>query len=282
MTTASLLKYHGLGNDFLIALDPTVLSSSGGNGETSKELVRHLCDRRRGFGADGLILVRPGRGGDSVEMELRNADGGRADTSGNGLRCLALALVDAGAVSTRTVVIGTDAGPVTASVLSRRTGDCAEVTISMGHVAVGKPLALPEGVPADFEAREATVGNPHLVLLGPSLSGFDIAEVGPRLETARPGGQNVEGVAPDGDGGLDLVVWERGAGLTEACGSGSCAAAAVARAAGLVGEEVTVRNPGGALVVELTGPLEDPEATLTGPACRIGRVEVEIEPQELL
>ncbi|MHB8457162.1 MAG: diaminopimelate epimerase, partial [Acidimicrobiales bacterium] len=94
-------------------------------------------------------------------------------------------------------------------------------------------------------------------------------------------GQNVEAVAPNDVGGLDLLVWERGAGLTQACGSGSCASAAAARVAGLVHDRVHVRNPGGVLVVELSGPLETPQAMLTGPAVRIATAEAHIHAEEL-
>lgn len=278
MTTVSLLKYHALGNDFLIALDPGALtgpSEMGDDGvEIDKELVRSLCDRHRGIGADGLILARQSERAD-VFMELRNADGGRAETSGNGLRCLALALIDSGAVRSRNVVIDTDGGPVTALVGGRAPDGCADVTVSMGRATVGASERPAPILGAGFEARRVDIGNPHLVLIGSSLEGVDIAAVGSRLESSEPGGLNVEAVAPDGSGGLDLLVWERGVGLTEACGSGSCAAAAAARAGGLVSERVPVANPGGILVIELTGSLEEPEVSLSGPACHIARIEVD-------
>ncbi len=276
MTTLSLLKYEALGNDFLIALDPHVL-----DGSLAPAVAAALCDRHRGVGADGVIVVRPPSRGGAGVMELYNADGGRAETSGNGLRCLALALVDSGTVATRQVVIETDGGAVTAAVGPRPEFGGADVTVSMGTVTLG-PAKRPAPMLGErFEACAAEVGNPHLVLVGPSLEGVDISIVGPELERARPGGQNVEVVAPDGEGGLELVVWERGAGATEACGSGSCAAAAAARAAGLVGDRVPVANPGGRLVVDLAGPASAPSATLTGPARRVARLEVEVGPEGL-
>lgn len=277
----TLLKYHGLGNDFLIALDPEPVISD--------ESVRRLCDRRRGIGADGVIVVGPPRAGGDVSMVLRNSDGGRAETSGNGLRCLALALADSGRAGRRghassdppaggqpvRIVIETDGGPVIAMVGEERSQGSAAVQVSMGRAVVG-PLVMPAPIlGAPFAARSVDTGNPHLVILGPSLDGVDVATIGPVLERSRPGGQNVEVVAPDGIGGLDLVVWERGAGLTEACGSGSCASAAAARAAGLVGDRVPVHNPGGVLVVELSGSRDEPEISLIGPACRVGEVEVD-------
>ncbi len=275
MTTASLLKYHALGNDFLVALDAAALTNGAG-GEIPDELVRWLCDRHRGIGADGLVVARPASGGAAAAMELRNADGGRAETSGNGLRCFALALVDSGAVASTTLQIETDGGPVRAVVGARPARGCAEIAVSMGTLHVSLPERPAPVLGDGFEAREVDAGNPHLVLMGPSLATVDIKAIGPVLEQCVPGGRNVEAVSPDGHGGLDLVVWERGAGLTEACGSGSCAAAAAARASGLVGDRVQVRNPGGILTVELSGPLDEPDVTLSGPACRVARVVIEV------
>ncbi len=276
VTKLSCLKYHALGNDFLIALD----LHAGGDGlreSDASDMARRLCDRHRGVGADGVILVHPPQAGGDVAMELRNADGGRAETSGNGLRCLVLALVESGTVAGPRATVETDGGVVEGSVLPGRSQDGAEVRVSMGRARVGPPDQKELMAGAYFEERRVSTGNPHLVLIGRSLEGVDLAAVGPSLSRSIPGGQNVEVVAPDGSGGLDLVVFERGVGITEACGSGSCAAAAAARAAGLSGDRVPVRNPGGVLVVDLAGALESPAIALTGPACRIARVEVEIE-----
>ncbi len=274
MTTVRLLKYHGLGNDFLIALDSAALFDA--------DAVRRLCDRHRGVGADGLMIARRAIKGGDIAMELRNADGSPAETSGNGLRCFALALVDSGTVNpdATTVSIETAGGVVTAEIESRTSEHCAHIRVSMGLATVGPSVRPAPRLGAGYEARDVDVGNPHLVLLSSSVggtAGLDIAEIGRELETARPGGQNVEVVAPDGAGGLDLLVWERGVGLTEACGSGSIAAAAAARASGLVGERVPVRNPGGVVVVELTGPPESPRVSLSGPACRVARIEVDLD-----
>jgi diaminopimelate epimerase len=282
VTTVLLLKYEALGNDFLVALDPAGLP---GGDELDTDFVVGVCDRHRGIGADGIMVVRPACsvGGDrrpDVVMELRNADGSRAETSGNGLRCLALALVEAGATTGPEILIGTDAGPRLVAVLEGLGAGSTMVRTDMGAVTVG-PAELAPALGGAFEARHVEVGNPHLVMMGPSLDGVDISRIGQALEGERAGGQNVEVVAPDHSGGLDLLVWERGAGLTQACGSGSCAAAAAARAAGLVGDCVPVRNPGGTLVVELAGadPLP-PTAFLSGPARRV--FSVELAPSEIV
>lgn len=279
VTVASLLKYHALGNDFLVSMNPDSLP---GGEELDGDFVVAVCDRHRGVGADGVIAARlcsrdELTGGPDVVMELRNADGGRAETSGNGVRCLALALVDLGVVAGADVVVATDAGLRLVTVLERSGPATALVKTEMGTLKVGPeeraPLLGPE-----WQARHVDVGNPHLVLIGPSLDGVDIAELGRALEGTQPGGQNVEVIAPDGTGGLDLLVWERGAGVTEACGTGSCAAAAAARAGGIVTGRVEVHNPGGTLVVEQDGAdVTAPTVWLTGPATRVGRVELELD-----
>jgi len=270
VTALSLVKYHGNGNDFLVSLDGDDLP---GGAEVDADFVAEICDRHRGVGADGLIAVRASSGVADVRMELRNSDGKRAEMSGNGLRCLALALVDSGKVPGPDVVIETDAGLRHVVVGERRHDGCVSVTAEMGMLHVGPEEPAPL-LGASFQARRVDVGNPHLVLIGPALDGLDITRLGRELEGARPGGQNVEVVAPDSSGGLDLLVWERGSGVTEACGTGSCAAAAAARAAGLVGDHVPVENPGGTLVVDLDGEVLSPSARLTGPACRVASVEI--------
>jgi len=278
VTAATFLKYHALGNDFLVSVDPDSLP---GGDELDADFVAAVCDRHRGVGADGVMTARlcdrdSRASGPDVVLELRNADGGRAETSGNGVRCLALALVDAGLVAGPEVVVATDAGVRLVSVLERTSPATALVKAEMGTLKVGSEERAPL-LGGDWTARHVDVGNPHLVLIGPSLDGVDIVDLGRALEGALPGGQNIEVVAPDGGGGLDLLVWERGAGITEACGTGSCAAAAAARAAGLVTERVEVHNPGGTLVVELEGTDRlAPTVWLTGPATRVARIELAV------
>jgi diaminopimelate epimerase len=216
----NLRKYHGLGNDFLIAFDEPV----------DAELARAVCDRHRGVGADGLIgATREPR------MVLYNADGSRAETSGNGLRCLARALVDVAWQRGPEFAIATDAG-------SRRVAIATDgsVSVDMG--------------PANIDGEHVDLGNPHRVVFVESLDGL----AGPE----RPE-ENVEFVVTGpGDGELSMRVWERGVGETQACGSGASAAAAVAHAKGLVAERVTVHQPGGDVVVDLSGDT----VVLTGPA----------------
>lgn len=230
-----LSKHHGLGNDFLIRLD----------GDVDAGMARALCDRRRGIGADGLISVVDGR------WTLFNADGSRAESSGNGLRCSAQAVARAHGVTDLVVTFETDAGARRVEVL----GDVA--TVEMGAVVVRRL--------GDADA-DVDTGNPHLVLWVDDPATIDLMTLG-----AEHPDVNVEVIAqgPEPDA-LTFRVHERGAGITEACGTGSCAAAAAAHAWGLVGPTVVVHNPGGDVTVEL----KDDGAFLTGETMWIADVEV--------
>ena len=145
-------------------------------------------------------------------------------------------------------------------------GRQAMASASMGKVRV-----------ADLDVTQrrgtADVGNPHLVIVVDDLASVDAESEGTRLQSVRPGGVNVEWIQMTGDGVLDLVVFERGVGLTLACGSGSCAAAVVARSLGLTSDAVEVRNPGGTLGVTLTGD----EATLSGMVSHVADLIVPLE-----
>ena len=189
-------KHEGAGNDFLVVLDPEDAI------RFSVAQVRLLADRRRGIGADGIIRVGPGGDGCDLSMELHNADGGRAEMSGNGIR----------------TVDYTPGAP-----------GWGTASVDMGPARLGPDQPQEFG---DRRARTVDVGNPHLVLLGPDTAAVDIAELGPKLQAAFSGGINVEWItaARDEQGEiLDFRVWERGAGETLACGTGSVAAAAAAR-----------------------------------------------------
>lgn len=245
-----LTKHHGLGNDFLVLLD----GGADGDAPAGPELARAVCDRHVGVGADGLLRGRPGRDGDDLVMDLWNADGSRAEMSGNGIRCLVQAALMAGVVEGPVIDVGTDAGRRRVAVEPGPDERTVEATVDMGEVRILRST--------DREA-DVDVGNPHLVLLDPSGL-LDLAELG-----ARHADRNVELVRPALDGAVDLRVWERGVGATEACGTGAVAAAAAAHAWGLVPDRVVVRMPGGAAEVGL-----GPPATLTGPATYVATVEV--------
>ncbi len=264
--TLRLSKHEGAGNDFLVLLD-----AADEVGLSAAE-VRALCDRHRGVGADGLIRVGDGGGRADVSMELRNADGGLAETSGNGLRCLAQAAVEAGWVKPPRFTVSTAAGVATVDYEELPPAGTAHATVDMGTVRlVGPAMSDGEGRPA----QRADTGNPHLVVRCEDPAGIDLEAAGTALATPFPDGINVEYVAVGpGPDELTMRVWERGVGETWACGSGSCAAAAVARAWGLVGDRVLVRNPGGTLEVALGQKDGDP-VLLGGPVRKVADLVVD-------
>ena len=247
-----LEKYHGLGNDFLVLLD------LDGRHPLEGEEVRALCDRHRGVGADGVIRVTAG-----PTMELYNADGGRAEISGNGIRCLARAVVDAGVATGPNLSIATDAGP-----RDVRVGDDGMVSVEMGTARLHDVAdeLLPPGA---LRATRVEMGNPHLVLLIDGPPPDEVAESA--AARAAADGVNVEVVTVGPEAGtLTMRVWERGVGETLSCGTGACAAAVATRAWGLADDHVVVHQPGGDLRVNLTGET----VVLTGPAVHVCSVEV--------
>ncbi len=262
-------KYHGLGNDFLVVLD----EENGRALEIGPAEARAWCDRHTGIGADGLLhgsAPAPGAGVDIV-MRLYNADGSVAEMSGNGVRCFGHAVARARGMAAGPLRVGTDAG-VRELVLSPGA-DPAELAVAVGMGVAGPGPVIPAEVAARLPERHATVdmGNPHLVLEVPEPAEIDLAAEGGRLERSFPDGINVEFIAVRAPDQIELTVWERGAGITQACGTGACAAAATARAWGATAAEVVVQMPGGSARVAVAA---DGAITLTGPSVHIATVEV--------
>ncbi len=258
-----LTKHHGAGNDFLVLVDEE------GAVTLEPALVRALCDRHRGVGADGVIRVLGRTGAADLVMDLRNADGSVAELTGNGMRCLAEAAVAAGLVRPSTFTVETLAGIRTVRYSPGEDPAAATASVELGRVDVGDEEPEPvEG----RRARRVDVGNPHLVLLGGDPAAVDLATAGPRIAGTFPAGVNVEFVAvDDGTRSITLRVWERGVGETESCGTGSVAAAAAARAWGLVDDAIDVHSPGGTLQVAFDGGI----ATLAGPVRKVADVVVD-------
>ena len=269
MTTAeiTLAKLHGAGNDFLVALDPAPGLDAG-----AADLARRLCDRHRGIGADGLVVGRTATtDGALLTFRLWNADGSEAEMSGNGVRCLAHEAVERGLVPEgEPFGVSTPAG-LREVIITRKGASTAWGSVDMGVVKV-------QGEADRCNVGQGQllvdVGNPHLVVLGPDPSTVDVEGLGPLLEKSDPAGLNVEFVAlgPGADE-VTMRVWERGVGETEACGTGSCAAAAAMHHWDRVGTAVTVHQPGGAAAVELRA---DGSAVLSGPSERIATCVVRI------
>jgi diaminopimelate epimerase len=269
MTPLTLTKLHGLGNDFLVALEPPCALEDRG-----ADLARSVCDRHRGVGADGLIVARILTGADAADSALGftlfNADGSEAEMSGNGIRCLAHAALDAGAVAD-----GVDFGVATPAgtrrvTVTRKSPATTWASVDMGIVKVeGEADRCNVG----HGQLLVDVGNPHLVVLGPDPQTVDVKTLGPLLEATDPDRLNVEfvtlGPGPDE---ITMRVWERGVGETQACGTGSCAAAAALHHWGRTGAAVTVHQPGGSVAVELR---QDGTAILSGPSERIATCTIE-------
>ena len=246
-------KYHGLGNDFVI------LDRRESGEDIGPELSRAMCDRRRGIGADGVLALLPSERA-FARMVVHNADGSIAEMCGNGLRCAVKYLVDDGPERRDTLAVETGAGVLVSRIGFGPEG-AREIEIDMGpsrFVADNLPGAgqpwierpLPEA--PEWKGTAVSMGNPHFVLfdcpstLAPTL--------GPLLERAAGFVQrtNVEFVriAPER---FDVVVWERGVGLTDACGTGACAVAAAAVHTGRAraDEWLTVGLPGGDLRIRV-------------------------------
>lgn len=245
----SFNKYEGAGNDFIVI-------DAESDAAVSPSDARALCDRHFGVGADGVLLVLPPTlPGSLATMLVLNADGSVPEMCGNGLRCVAAHL--ASRASLHEFTVDTGAGAKACIVHG------AGVTIDMGSATVRGERAL---LGQDLVLVET--GNPHAIAFG-AFGPSEVQRLGPQLaqHEAFPAGTNVE-FARMTDHGIDLVVWERGVGLTLACGTGAVATVAAAMSKGLVpsGAPVSVRLPGGTLVIE-----QDASGTMrmTGPARKV-------------
>jgi diaminopimelate epimerase len=259
----SLTKHHGLGNDFLVLLDPS------DEIEVTADLAQRLCERRTGIGADGLLHLRKAGDGADLELTVWNADGSIAETSGNGLRCAGQAAADAGLVDDRQLFIRTGGAVRSLTIGDDDTTGTRIVVASMG-------LPTVEAIDAPAWGRRAAAidtGNPHVVVEVDDLLPLDdgLMEKASRVDFGQP--VNLEAVRLDGAAGqVTLRVWERGVGETRACGSGAVASAAAARHWGMPERKIAVAMPGGAVHVRFR---EDGEAFLLGPAKFVGRIEVD-------
>jgi diaminopimelate epimerase len=254
-------KYEGLGNDFII-VDAIASTDAATVGDLTPSRVAALCDRRFGVGGDGvLLLTAPRTAGSLAAMRVINADGSIPEMCGNGVRCVALDLARKSGLREGTVVVDTDAGVRSCRV---EDGDAVRITVDMGVIRLlGERVIAIEGQPQVLALADA--GNPHAILFG-AYPSSEIQRLGPALAThsSFPRGTNVE-FASVSDGAIDLVVWERGVGITLACGTGACATAAVACASGRTpfGVPIALRLPGGVLEVTID---RDYRAIMRGPA----------------
>lgn len=262
------VKMHGLGNDFV------VIDARKSPLELTAEETRLIADRRFGVGCDQVIVLAPSERADAF-MRIYNPDSSEVGACGNATRCIGQRLLEES--GRRSVAIETRAG-----LLSATRGD-GGVTVDMGPARL-RPVEIPlavtavdtRAVPIDVSGLNAglpthfsavNMGNPHAIFFVDDVNAHDFARTGPILEVHPlfPERANISLVQRAGPDRLIQRVWERGAGLTLACGSGACAAAVAAHRAGLTGRKVTVTLPGGDLVIEW---LENGNVLMTGGVAR--------------
>ena len=265
-----LTKHHGLGNDFLVTFVDEVPTDA-------PDLAVALCNRRTGIGADGLIF---GVDNGSVPvMTLFNNDGSTAEISGNGLRCFVQAVAMRRSVTELELDVDTAAGRRACDLETTDVASIAYASTDMGEVTAGDApdsedfLSNIDGLPDVHRWAIGAVGNPHVVIEVDDPSAVDLAHVGPQIEQHFPHGVNAHFVcAGDGDA-ITLAVWERGAGITQACGSGATVSAQRMHEWGAVGTTVHVAMPGGTAVVDVATEAR-PTAVLRGEATFVGTVQV--------
>lgn len=262
-------KYHGLGNDYLV-IDPKEFPF-----EPTPEAVRRVCDRNRGVGSDG-ILLGPLPDEEGPTLRIFNPDGSEAEKSGNGLRIFSWFLHERGYVLEPEFPLRTKGGPVRARIIDP---GAKRVRVDMGVPsfdvrALAPGAGAPEILDREYEFGGercrigcVSMGNPHCVVLGKEVSEGLARRLGPVIEHASlfPARINVQFLEVLGPGEIRIEIWERGAGYTLASGSSSCAASAVARRLGLLGDRVIVRMPGGCLEVDFEGGA----ALMTGPVEKV-------------
>jgi diaminopimelate epimerase len=251
----NFVKAEGLGNDFIVVPEPL---------RAAPDRIAAWCEPKTGIGADGVLEITP-VDESSVAMRYWNADGGAAEMCGNGLRCVALIAIELGLVAGPTLTVHSAVGAHPATVLPG----------GIVRAFVGEPHAFrtEELVVAGHRVRPVGVGNPHAVLFVDDVAEADVAGIGETIERDPifPEGSNVEFVQTGEGNQITVRVWERGVGETMASGTGATAAAFAARAAGELGDAITVVLPGGELLIEFDAA----GAWMTGPATIVFRGSVD-------
>lgn len=271
-------KGHGLGNDYIV-MDPAELDFK----LTPKNIVK-ICDRNWGIGSDGILTLEKSKKAD-FGLRILNPDGSEAEKSGNGLRIFARYLHATRKTRKKSFTVDTKGGLVSIDLHVDRHGDASAATVEMGQ-ATFEPKALPCSLkvkelidrPITAAKRKLTftgvsVGNPHCVVFKPKgqkWSREDLLALGPELENHKvfPRRTNVQLAVPTGKREMFILIWERGAGETQASGSSSCAAASAAVRLGLVESPVKVNAPGGTLRIDVDA---DYNLTMEGPVAEVGR-----------
>ena len=276
-------KYHGLGNDFLV-VDLRNVSPADAAAAQEPDRVIALCDRQFGVGGDGVLAVLPSDTAD-VRMRVLNSDGSEAEMCGNGIRCVAKELYERGDLRKPEIAIDTGAGRLTCAI-EAEGGVARSVTVEMGapHLLRGDlPMTGPAGERCVEQALDiagtsraitcVSMGNPHAItFVGSRDEAWQLAHtVGPKVEHHPwfPRRTNAEFAHVKSRREIDLVVWERGCGITLACGTGACATAVAAIVTGRAEEAspVRVNLPGGALEITVHAGLTG--VAMKGPALHV-------------
>lgn len=249
-------KMHGLGNDYLYVY--------GEVPENIKELAVKLSDRHVGAGSDGMIYISPSGIAD-FKMRIFNADGSEAKMCGNGIRCVGKYVYDKGYTDKKSLKIETLSGVRTLELLT--SGNRVKnVTVKMGTAVPKKSITL-NIAGQEVVCIPVSVGNPHAVIFVENIEEAPLTSLGPQIEhhEAFPGGVNVEFVQVIDEKHLRMRVWERGSGVTMACGTGACASVMAAVTEGYCSydQAVSVQLDGGVLKIEIS---PDNSVQMTGPA----------------
>lgn len=263
-------KMHGLGNDYLYVY-----------GEAPSDVANlsiRLSDRHFGAGSDGMVFITPATSpAADFTMRIFNADGSEAQMCGNGIRCVGKYVYDKGLTDKTSIDIDTLSG-IKHLELQVQEGTVCGATVSMGHVAVSEELTVPIepcGGTSPLICTPVNVGNPHAVFFVSDAEEVPLAVLGPRIERHEsfPGGVNAEFVQVLSSHELRMRVWERGSGITLACGTGACASAAAAVSKGYCPKEepITVQLDGGSLQITVHA---NGEVFMTGPATTVYEGEV--------
>ncbi|MBW3624025.1 MAG: diaminopimelate epimerase [Armatimonadetes bacterium] len=277
---------QGLGNDFIVVNNLEEKLPE----DRLPELARKWCDRHFGVGADGLMLVDPSKTA-NFRMRIFNPDGSEPQMCGNGIRCFAKYVYDRRLHADPFVKVETLAG-VLGLKLTVNNKKVEQVRVDMGEPILDRKLIPMRGegpspvineklqaAGRKFDITCVSMGNPHCVIFVENVDAFPVEKIGPEIENHKtfPQRTNVEFIEPLSREALKMRVWERGAGITLACGTGACAAAVAAALTNRTGRSVTVKLPGGDLFIEWTG---DNRIYMTGPAEEA--YEGEIDLQEVL
>jgi len=233
-----ITKMHGLGNDFVM------IDNMEGHIKLTISQIRAICDRHMGIGADGVILMEKREGVDCF-MNYFNSDGSFAEICGNGIRCLARFFIETTKTSKTILLIGTRAG--TKEVVIDKEGNYS--------VVMGNPVFVHHDFPKSsliisrHKFELVSVGNPHAVTFVDDLDNYNISHVGQKVENDKhfPNKINVEFVEKIGENKFKVKVWERGCGITLACGTGATAVYAIVRKMGMINDKVVIELPGGIL-----------------------------------